>query len=156
MNEKEKCETSKTILVKYKGWGSPAVKVRIAQSDYFENIFLEGQVIWKMECINSQMWAPGEYDIYKIWLAEPGEYKSQEQAKEEKYSSCVVRYLAIRREKPVSEPEEFEKLLVDFQPHLSNKHFQELLKKLEGKTSEEKKEIIIEEMEELTTSMSYY
>ena len=43
-----------------------------------------------------------------------------------------------------------------FSLSISIKHFGELLQELEGKTPEEKEQIIIEAMEELTATMSYY
>ena len=60
------------------------------------------------------------------------------------------------REGSVPEPERYEKLLEEFRPQISIKHFGELLQELEGKTPEEKEQIIVEAMEELTATMSYY
>ena len=47
-------------------------------------------------------------------------------------------------------------LLQEFRPYLSIKRYEELLQELEGKTPEEKEEIIREAMDALTIDMSYY
>lgn len=50
----------------------------------------------------------------------------------------------------------YEELLKDFRPYLSIKRYEELLQELEGKTPEEKEEIIRDAMDALTVDMSYY
>lgn len=154
--EYRKFKEENTIRVPYRGWGSPTVRVWIAGKDVFEQILPEGFVVWKMECVSDSMWAPGIYEVYQLYLEEPDRYDGQEEAKSDGYRSCKLEYVAIRRETPEPEPETFEKLLADFGPHLSRKRYQELLQELEGKTSEEKEQILREEMEELMAVMSYY
>ena len=130
------------ILVKYRGWGAPTVRVWLALKDFFAHVVSEGLVIRNTECVSDLLWAPGSLDIYKAYLEKPYRYAGQKEAKEDHYNSCRVEYYAVRREKPVPEPEEYEKLLSDFRPHLSYKHYEELLRELEGKTPEEKEELI--------------
>ena len=150
------------IRVARKGWGEPEVSVWITGKDPFEgkgilNLLLsEGSVIWNVECVSDRMWTPGMYDIYQICLGEPDLYQSRAEAEEKQFASCRKEYLAVRREIPGPEPEKYEQLLEDIRPHLSFKNFDRLLAELEGKTSEEKEEIIRETMDELTTAMSYY
>ena len=154
----EGCEKKEehTIPVKYRGWGAPTVRVWLTLKDFFAQTVSEGFVIWNTECVSDLVWAPGSYDIYKVYLEKPDKYTGQKEAKEDHYDSCRVEYYAVRRESPVPEPEEYEKLLYDFRPYLSHKHYEELLRELEGKTPEEKEELIKEEMDELTAMMSYY
>lgn len=154
--EMKRYRAEHTIPVQYKGWGSPVVRAWIAEKDVFDWMIPEGLVIWKVECLSDQMWTPGIYEIYKFCLAEPGRYSSQAEAEEQQYRSCRMEYLLVRRETPLPEPETYEKLLSDFQPHLSRKRYQELLQELEGKTAEEKEQIIREAMDTLTAIMSDY
>ena len=50
----------------------------------------------------------------------------------------------------------YEELLKDFRPYLSIKRYEELLQELEGKTPDEKEEIIRDAMDALTVDMAYY
>ena len=155
-DEFRKYKEENTIPVAYRGWGSPKVRAWIIQKSFFEQVIPEDQVIWKTECVSDQMWTPGTHDIYKVFFAEPGVYDSQKAARANGYQSCHVEYAAVRRESPVPDLPEYEKLLTDFRPYLSHRRYQELLQELEGKTPEEKEQVLIEEMEELTAVMSYY
>ena len=152
----EKNQKENWIRVSYKGWGSPTVRAWILGGGDSGRRMTGNSVIWHIQCVSELMWTPGEYDVYKIYLAEPGHYRSRKEAEDAEYRACKVEYVAVRRKTPRPEPERYEQLLADFRPHLSRKHYEELLQELEGKTSEEKEELIREAMDELTTAMSYY
>ena len=151
-----------TIRVARKGWGEPEVSVWITGKDPFEEkgilhlLLSEGSVIWNVECVSDRMWTPGIYEIYQFYLGSPDLYTGRAEAEEKHYASCQQEYLAVRREHPRPEPEKYEQLLEDIRPHLSFKNFDRLLAELEGKTSEEKEDLIRDAMDELTTAMSYY
>lgn len=78
------------------------------------------------------------------------------ETKRKEVSSLQEDKPAMMKDETVPEPEHYKKLLEEFRPQISIKHFSELLQELEGKTPEEKEQIIIEAMEELTATMSYY
>lgn len=149
-------KNERTIRVPFKGWGSPSVSVLIFDRDLSDRLFSGGSVIWHAECITDQMWSPGIYEIYKVCTGSPDAYKSREEAKEQKFTACRNLYLAVRRETPAPEKERWEQLLEDFRPHLSNRKYEQLLKELEGQTSEDKEILIREAMDDLMADMSYY
>ena len=73
----EKNQKENWIRVSYKGWGSPTVRAWILGGGDSGRRMTGNSVIWHIQCVSELMWTPGEYDVYKIYLAEPGHYRSR-------------------------------------------------------------------------------